>query len=67
MASNSKQYGEGEVYKIYNRKGDKLLQTITMPESMCKAGLDRMLFFKYNIAPGDYIAKKVNNIGQAGT
>lgn len=64
MASNTKQYGEGEVYKIYNKKGDKLLQTIKMPESMCKAGLDRFLFFKYNIAPGEYSTKKVSTIGK---
>lgn len=64
MANNKKQYGEGEIYKIYNRKGDKLLLTITIPESMCKAGLDRMLFFKHNIPPGEYTIKKVNTIGQ---
>lgn len=62
--SSSKQYGEGEVYRIFNKKGDKLLYTITMTESMCKAGLDRMLFFKYNIAPGEYVAKKVSSIGK---
>lgn len=62
MASNVKKYGEGEVYKIYNKRGDTLLYTITIPESMCKAGLDRMLFFKYNIAPGDYVAKKVSSV-----
>lgn len=64
MAANSKQYGEGEVYRVYNKKGDKLLFTITMPESMCKAGLDRMLFFKYNVAPGDYSIKKANTLGK---
>lgn len=62
MAATSKQYGEGEVYNIFNKKGNKLLYTITMPESMCKAGLDRMLFFKYNIPPGDYVAKKVSSV-----
>lgn len=60
----TKQYGEGEVYKVYNKKGDKLLHTITMPESMCKAGLDRMLFFKYNIPPGDYSIKKVRSVSE---
>ncbi|WWP17887.1 hypothetical protein [Escherichia phage ALITA] len=64
MASHGKQYGEGEVYKIYNKRGDKLLYTITITENMCKAGLDRMLFFKYNIPPGDYVAKKVSTIGK---
>ena len=64
MASNVKQYGEGEVYKVYNRKGDKFLFTITIPESMCKAGLDRMLFFKHNIPPGDYSVKKVRFGGE---
>lgn len=56
----SKQYGEGDKYKIYNRKGDKFLFVITIPEDMCKAGLDRLLFFKHGIAPGDYIAKRVS-------
>nr|DAY73834.1 MAG TPA: hypothetical protein [Caudoviricetes sp.] len=60
MAEN-KQYKEGDVYRIYNKRGNKLLQTITIPESMCKAGLDRMLFFKYNIPPGDYSAQKVGS------
>jgi len=59
MVSNAKQYGEGEVYKVYNRKGDKLLVTITIPENMCKAGLDRLLFFKHNIPPGECTIKKV--------
>ncbi|AXA27913.1 hypothetical protein vBEcoMRo121lw_00098 [Escherichia phage vB_EcoM-Ro121lw] len=64
VASNTKQYGAGEVYKIFNRKGDKLLLTLTIPETMCKAGLDRLLFFKHNIPPGEYTAKKVSNIGR---
>ena len=52
MAEN-KQYKEGDVYRIYNKRGNKLLQTITIP--------DRMLFFKYNIPPGDYSAQKVGS------
>lgn len=59
MTKNSKQYEEGDSYKVYDRKGSKYLVTITIPESMCKAGLDRMLFFKHNIPPGDYSVRKV--------
>ena len=60
MAEN-KQYREGDVYHIYNKRKSKLLYTIVIPEHMCKSGLDRMLFFKYNIPPGDYSAEKVGS------
>lgn len=61
MASNAKSYNEGDVYKVFNKRGDKLLITVTIPETMCRASLDRFLFFKHNIAPGDYTLKKVRS------
>lgn len=64
MSSKAKQYSEGHEYQVYNRKGDKFLFTLKIPETMCKAGLDRLMFFKYNIAPGEYTVKRINIIGE---
>lgn len=61
MDSGPIEFKEGDRYKIFRQgyKGE-LLQTITISEDCCKKTLDRMLFFKYNIPPGDYVAVKVS-------
>jgi len=62
--NNPQDYKEGDRVKIY-RKGANgvLLCDITLKEAFCKRAFDRMLFFKYDIPPGDYRAVKVKNNG----
>lgn len=57
---NPQDYKEGDRVKIF-RRGPKgaLLKEILLTEDYCKRAFDRMLFFKYDIPPGDYRAVKV--------
>lgn len=58
MSNNTKKYREGELLDIYHKDG-RFLTNVVLHEAMCKAGLDRLLFFKFNIVPGEYVAKVV--------